>query len=156
MKSIARFFSLLLASALFLLLVPPVHAAAIDETLPDAQTLNQLELRAQQANPRDQCYLYTQLVHTMTELAVKEMADGDDVQANATLNQVNRYARLIQVNLEQNTKRLKNAEMLMHHTTLRLAQALHLASEDDRTTVQATLKQLDLIQDQILDQVFNH
>jgi hypothetical protein len=84
------------------------------------------------------------------------MVNGDDEQANATLKQVNRYAHLIQVNLEQNTKRLKNAEMLMHHTTLRLAQALHLASEDDRTTVQATLKQLDLVQNQILDQVFNH
>ena len=155
MKSIARFPALLVASALFLLLTPPVHAA-IDETLPDAQTLSQLEQRAEQANPRDQCYLYTQLVHTMTELAVKEMADGDDDQASATLKQVNHYAHLIQVNLEQNTKRLKNAEMLMHHTTLRLAQALHLASEDDRTTVQATLKQLDLVQDQILDQVFNH
>ncbi|HUZ96666.1 MAG TPA: hypothetical protein VMU57_17325 [Edaphobacter sp.] len=155
MKSIARFSALLVISALFLLLAPPVHAA-IDETLPDAQTLGQLELRAEQANPRDQCYLYTQLVHTMTELAVKEMTDGDDDQASATLKQINRYAHLIQVNLEQNTKRLKNAEMLMHHTTLRLAQALHLASEDDRTTVQATLKQLDLVQDQILNQVFNH
>lgn len=155
MKSIARFSALLVASSLFLLLTPPVHAA-IDETLPDAQALNQMELRAEQANPRDQCYLYTQLVHTMTEMAVKEMADGEDDQASATLKQINRYAHLIQVNLEQNTKRLKNAEMLMHHTTLRLAQALHLASEDDRTTVQATLKQLDLVQDQILDQVFNH
>ena len=155
MRSITRFSALFLTSALFLLLAPPVQAA-IDETTPDAQALSQLELRAQQANPRDQCYLYTQLVHTMTELAVKEMADGDDDQASATLKQINRYAHLIQVNLEQNTKRLKNAEMLMHHTTLRLAQALHLASEDDRTTVQATLKQLDLIQDQILNQVFNH
>jgi hypothetical protein len=155
MKSIARFFALLVASSLFLLLTPPVHAA-IDETLPDAQALNQMELRAEQANPRDQCYLYTQLVHTMTEMAVKEMADGEDDQASATLKQINRYAHLIQVNLEQNTKRLKNAEMLMHHTTLRLAQALRLASEDDRTTVQATLKQLDLVQDQILNQVFNH
>ena len=155
MKSIARFPALLLVSALFLLLTPPVHAA-IDETLPDAQALSQMELRAQQANPRDQCYLYTQLVHTMTEMAVKEMADGDSDQASATLKQINHYAHLIQVNLEQNTKRLKNAEMLMHHTTLRLAQSLYLASEDNRTTVQATLKQLDLIQDQILDQVFNH
>jgi hypothetical protein len=155
MRFLTRFFTLLLASALFLLLTPSVHAA-IDETTPDAQTLNQLELRAQQASPRDQCYLYTQLVHTMTEIAVKQMVNGDDEQANATLKQVNRYAHLIEVNLEQNTKRLKNAEMLMHHTTLRLAQALHLASEDDRTTVQATLKQLDLVQNQILDQVFNH
>jgi hypothetical protein len=58
MKSIARFPALLLVSAFFLLLAPPVHAA-IDETLPDAQGLSQLELRAQQANPRDQCYLST-------------------------------------------------------------------------------------------------
>lgn len=155
MKSICRPFTLLLASALFLTATPPVHAA-IDESVPDAQTLNQLELRAEQANPRDQCYLYTELVHTMTEMAVKQMVNGDDDQANATLQQINRYARLIQTNLEKNTKRLKNAEMLMHHTTLRLAQALHLASEDNRTTVQATLKQLDLVQNQLLDQVFNH
>ena len=155
MKSICRVFSLILASVFFLILTPAVHAA-IDETVPDAQTLNQLELRAQQASPRDQCYLYTQLVHTMTEMAVQQIVDGDEDQANATLKQVNRYAHLIQLNLEQNTKRLKNAEMLMHHTTLRLAQALHLASGDDRTTVQATLKQLDLVQNQLLDQVFNH
>jgi hypothetical protein len=155
MKSICRLLVLPLVSALFLILAPPVHAA-IDETLPDAQALSELELRAQQANPRDQCYLYTQLVHTMTEMAVQQIVAGDEDRATATLAQVNRYAHLIQVNLEQNTKRLKNAEMLMHHTTLRLAQALHLASGDDRTTVQATLRQLDLVQNQLLDQVFNH
>lgn len=155
MKSICRFSSLLVVSALFLTLTPQARAA-IDETIPDAQALSQLELRAAQANPRDQCYLYTQLVHTMTEMAIQQIVNGDDDQANATLKMVNRYAHLIQANLEQNTKRLKNAEMLMHHTTLRLAEALHLASGDDRTTVQATLKQLDLVQDQLLDQVFNH
>jgi hypothetical protein len=155
MRFSTRTSSLLLASALLLFFTPQVQAA-IDETTPDAQALSQLELRAQQANPRDQCYLYTQLVHTMTEIAVKQMVNGDDEQANATLKQINRYAHLIQVSLEQNTKRLKNAEMLMHHTTLRLAQALHLAPEDDRSNVQATLKQLDLVQNQLLDQVFNH
>lgn len=155
MKSISRLFTFLLASALFLTLTPLVHAA-IDENLPDAQALSQLELRAQQANPRDQAYLYTELVHTMTELAVKQIVNGDEDQANATLKQIDTYAHLISTSLARNTKRLKNAEMLMHHTTLRLAQSLHLASGDDRTTVQATLKQLDLVQDQLLDQVFNH
>lgn len=155
MKFINRFFTLLLASALFLPLTPPVYAA-IDESVPDAQTLSQLELRAQQANPRDRCYLYAELVHTMTEMAVKQIVNGDDDRAAATLSQIDRYAHLIPVNLEKNSKRLKNAEMLMHHTTQRLAEALHLASGDDRTTVQATLKQLDLVQDQLLDQVFNH
>jgi hypothetical protein len=155
MKSIVSFVALLLVAVLFLLLAPPVYAA-IDETLPDAQAITQLELRAQQANPRDQCYLYTELVHTMTEMAVKQIVNGDEDQANATLTRINAYAHLISINLAANTKRLKNAEMLMHHTTLRLAQSLHLASGDDRNTVQATLKQLDVVQNQILDHVFDH
>lgn len=155
MKSIYKALSFLLGSLLLLTFTPLVYAA-IDESVPDAQTLSQLELRAKQANPRDQCYLYTELVHTMTEMAVKQIVNGDDDQANATLSKINQYAHLIQLNLEKNTRRLKNAEMLMHHTTLRLAQSLHLASGDDRTTVQATLKQLDLVQDQLLDQVFSH
>lgn len=155
MKSIAKLFALILVFALFLVLTPPVHAA-IDETVPDAQALSQLELRAQQADPRDQCYLYTELVHTMTEMAVQQIVNGDDDQANATLTKIAKYAQLISASMARNTKRLKNAEMLMHHTTLRLAQSLHLASSDDRTTVQATLKQLDLVQNQLLDQVFDH
>lgn len=155
MKSLVSFVALLLVAAFFLFLVPPVYAA-IDETPADAQTIHQLELRAQQANPRDQCYLYTELVHTMTEMAVKQIVNGDEDQANATLTKINTYAHLISINLAANTKRLKNAEMLMHHTTLRLAQSLHLASGDDRNTVQATLKQLDVVQNQILDHVFDH
>jgi hypothetical protein len=145
----------ILTPILLFALTPPLHAAA-DETLPDAQTLSQMVLTAQQANPRDQCYLYAQLVHTMTEMAVKQIADGDDDNANATLKQVNYYAHLIQTNLAKNTKRLKNAELLMDRTTVRLAQALHLSSDEDRTDVQATLKQLNGIHNQLLDQVFSH
>ena len=147
---------LLVTTPLFLTLCTPVHAANFDEALPDATALTQLELRAQQANPRDQCYLYVELVHTMTEMAVKQIANGDDDSAAATLKQISRYAQLIQSNLARNTKRLKNAEMLLDHTTVRLAQALHLTSDEDRTTAQATLKQLNLVQNQLLDQVFSH
>ena len=155
MISNLRFSALLLVPA-FLLTFTPQAVAGINETIPDAQTLSQMEQRAQAANPRDQCYLYTELVHTMTEMAVKQIADGDDGNTNAVLRQIDRYSHLIQESLAKNTKHLKNAEMLMHHTTRRLAESLHLASGDDRSNVQATLKQLDLVQDQILNQVFNH
>ena len=147
---------LLVTVPLFLILCTPVHAASFDETQPDAQVITQMELRAQQANPRDQCYLYAELVHTMTEKAVKQIANGDDDSAAATLKQISRYAHLVQLNLAKNTKRLKSAEMLLDHTTVRLAQALHLTSPEDRTNVQATLKQLSLVQNQLLDQVFSH
>jgi hypothetical protein len=148
--------TLLLPLPLLFTLCTPVHASAIDETLPDAQTLTRLELQAQQAKPREQCFLYTELVHTMTEIAGKQMIDGDTDQASATLKKIEHYAQLIHLGLARDTKRLKNAELLMHHTTRRLGEYLRRASGEDKPTLQATLKQLNVVQDELLTQVFNH
>ncbi len=147
--------ALLLLSFLLIFCAPAI-AASIDESLPDAQALNQLELRARQASPRDQCFLYAELVHTMTEIAGRQMLQGDVDQASATLKQVERYAALIHLGLSNDTKRVKNTEQLMHHTTYRLGEYLHQASGEDRATLQATLKQLDQVHDELLAQVFNH
>ncbi len=148
--------ALILAPVFLLTAVPRVSASNIDENPPDPQTLAQMELRAQQANPRDQCYLYTELVHSMTDVAVRQIANGDDEKAAVTLRQISRYAHLIEASLAKNTKRLKNAEILMDRTTTHLAEALHFTSGDDRENLQATLRQLNGVQNQLLDQVFNH
>jgi hypothetical protein len=153
MKSILRFAFLL---SLPLLLATPSRAASVDDNLPTAEALLQLEQRAQQANPRDQCFLYTELVHVMTEIAGKQMLNGDVDQATATLKKVNAYAMLIHVDLTSNSKRVKNAEELMHHTSYRLGEYLRKASNEDRDTLQATLKQLDQVHDELLAQVFKH
>src|SRR3984885_15416181 len=146
----------LLLLPLFLAFCTPVLASSNDKKLPDAQALSQLELRAEQANPREQCFLYTELVHTMTEIAGKQMLDGNIDQASATLRKVEHYAELIHLGLARDTKRLKNAELLMHHTTYRLNEYLHQASGEDQATLQATLKQLDNVHNELLSQVFNH
>ena len=151
MKSIFRFAFLL---SLPLLLATPSRAANVDDNLPNAQALLALELRAQQAKPQDQCFLYTELVHVMTEIAGKQMLDGDVDQATATLKKVNDYAKLIHMDLSSNSKRVKNAEELMHHTSYRLGEYLRKASNEDRDTLQATLKQLDQVHDDLLAQVF--
>ena len=151
MKSILRFAFLL---SLPLLLATPSRAANVDDNLPNAQALLALELRAQQAKPQDQCFLYTELVHVMTEIAGKQMLDGDVDQATATLKKVNDYAKLIHMDLASNSKRVKNAEELMHHTSYRLGEYLRKASNEDRDTLQATLKQLDQVHDELLAQVF--
>lgn len=130
--------------------------AAIDDTVPTPQTLADLAQRAQQAKPREQCFLYTELVHRMTEKAGKEIVNGDTDQAAATLKQVNQYAHMIHMSLASDTKRLKTAEELMHHTTYKLGELLHLVSGEDKDTVQATLKQLDQVNDELLTQVFSH
>jgi len=155
MKLILRF-AFLLSLPLLLSLTTPAQAASIDDNLPTAEAITQLELRAQQANPRDQCFLYTELVHVMTEMAGKEMLNGDVDQATATLKKVNAYAKLIHMDMTSNSKRLKNAEELMHHTSYRLGEYLHKASNEDRDTLQSTLKQLDQVHDELLAQVFKH
>ena len=155
MKLILRF-AFLLSLPLLLSLTTPAQAASIDDNLPTAEAITQLELRAQQANPRDQCFLYTELVHVMTEMAGKEMLNGDVDQATASLKKVNAYAKLIHMDMTSNSKRLKNAEELMHHTSYRLGEYLHKASNEDRDTLQATLKQLDQVHDELLAQVFKH
>jgi hypothetical protein len=148
--------AVILSLLLYLILCPRVLASSTDETITDAQAITQLELRAQQANPRDQCFLYTELVNSMTEIAGKQMLNGDVDQASATLKKVEHYATLIHLNLANDTKRLKNAEQLMHHTTYRLGEYLHKASGEDRATLQATLKRLDQVHDELLAQVFSH
>ncbi len=150
-----RKFRLLVLSFLLLLCAPAI-AASIDESLPDARALSQLELRAQQASSRDQCFLYAELVHTMTEVAGRQMLRGDIEQASATLKRVEHYATLIHLGLANDTRRIKNAEQLMDHTTFRLGEYLHQASGEDRATLQATLKQLDQVHDELLAQVFKH
>jgi phosphomevalonate kinase len=118
--------------------------------------LAQLELRAQQAGPRDQCFLYTELVNTMTEIAGRQMLNGDVDQASVTLKKVNHYAQLIHLDLASNSKRLKNAEMLLHHTTYRLGEYLHKASSEDQDTLKTTLKQLDKVHEELLAEVMKH
>lgn len=156
MKLNHRFTDFLLPLSLFVPLYVTAHAASVDENLPDAQALAQLEIRAQQAGPRDQCFLYTELVHTMTEIAGKQMLDGDIDKASDTLKKVNHYALLIHMDLASNSKRIKNAEMLMHHTTYKLSEYLHRASGEDQDTLKATLKQLDKVHEELLAEVLKH
>jgi hypothetical protein len=156
MKFILRFAAVLLPLSLSLAPCTAALASSVDANLPDAQALAQLELRAQQAGPRDQCFLYTELVHTMTEIAGKQMLNGDIDQASSTLKKVNHYAQLIHMDLASNSKRIKNAEMLMHHTTYRLAEYLHKASGEDQDTLKLTLKQLDKVHEELLAEVMKH
>ena len=139
-----------------LCLAVPAHAAAADEAVFTPEALAQLEQRASIAKPREQCFLYTELVHAMTAKAGKELSDGDTDNAAATLKQVNRYAHMIHMNLAHDTKKIKDAQMLMNHTTYRLAQYLHLVSGEDQQTVKDTLKQLNQVNDELLTQVFQH
>jgi hypothetical protein len=154
-RSLARPFFLL---AILLCFAAPLRARALslDEMILNDAALTQLEARAEAAQPREQCFLYAELVHNLTERAGKQLSDGESEQASATFKRIDALAQKIHMSLARDTKRLKNAEMLMHHTTRRLADMMHVASNDDRAVVQSTLKQLDKVQSELLAQVFVH
>ena len=113
-----------------------------------------LQAKANQAQPRDRCYLYAELVSQMTDLAGHQLSSGDSGQASETLKLVQLYAEKIQIGVADDSKKLKDAELLVRRTSFRLKDILGGASLEDRETLEATLKQLNQVQAQLMTQVF--
>ncbi|HTW60449.1 MAG TPA: hypothetical protein VMD55_01505 [Terracidiphilus sp.] len=132
----------------------PLRASSPDEKSPDQQAIEALEARASQAEPRDQCFLYAQLVHQMTELSVKQYAAGNVEAANSLLRKIQTFAQKIHLSLANNDKRLKNAEILLNHTAFRLNEMLHATDYQDRPLVQQTLAQVNQAQSEAMMDVF--
>ncbi len=136
--------------------VPSSHASGIDEKIADPAALAALESKALLAGPKEQCFLYAEVVHQMTELAGRQLSAGEFDHASLTLKIVRTYAEKIHMGMADDSKRLKNAEILMRHTAFRLKELLGSAALDDRPTLQATLTQLDSVQTELMQQVFKH
>jgi hypothetical protein len=128
-------------------------AYAVDERIADPQALAALMAKADQAQPKEQCFLYAELVHQMTELAGQQLSAGDQ-RASETLHLIQKYAQKIHMGVAEDGKKMKNAEQLMRHTEFRLNDILNGASYDDRQVLQSTLKQLEQVQTELMMQVF--
>ena len=133
----------------------PTSASAASLAL-DAAALIQLEQRAEHAIPREQCFLYTELVEIYTDTAARQLAAGEIEQASASLKRVQTFAGYIHMGLAKDSKRLKNAEMKVHSASFRLGQFLREVSTEDKPVIESTLKQLEKVHDELLAQVFAH
>lgn len=134
--------------------VVPLCAASPNSSLPDQQTIETLEARANQAQPREQCFLYAQLVQQMTEMSIRQYQAGDVSKATGLLQQIQRIARKIHLTLHDDDKRLKNAELMLSHTAFRLNEMLQATSIEDRPLVEQTLSQVTDAKNAALMQVF--
>jgi hypothetical protein len=138
-----------------LLLAPVGHASGADNKPPlDPVALSALVAKANVASPRDQCFLYAELVHQMTLVAGRQLSEGQD--PSATLRAVRDYTQKIHLGEAKDNKRLKNAQILMEHTAFRLNEFLHSAALDDRPILESTLKNLNEVQNELMMQVFRH
>jgi hypothetical protein len=150
MRSTASLVVALLITAFAL----PASASGIDNKIPDMETILALESRANLAEPREQCFLYAELVHQMTELSVRQYAAGEVGKATDLLKRIQQFAQKIHLSLAKNDKRVKNAEILLNHSAFRLTGMLHSSSFEDRSLVQDTLSDVTLAQKESMFQVF--
>jgi len=141
-------------AVLFSVTAGPACAANIDDKPMDMQTIQALEARADQAGPREQCFLYAEVVHQMTEVSLRQYAAGDVENANKMLKQIQQFAHKIHLSMADNDKRLKNAEILLRHTAFRLNEMLHGSRFEDRPLVQETLTDVNQAQSEAMMQVF--
>jgi len=132
----------------------PARASGVDNMVLDAGALMQLEQRAAEANPRDQCFLYAEVVQGFTELAGRQMAAGEEEQAGATMRHVDEIAVKLHGATAADAKRLKMAEVMMDRTTRHLADMVRVASTEQRTVMQRTLHHLNTVHSELLATVF--
>ena len=149
-----RFVFTTLAISVLTLSCSSARALAADERIPTPEAMSALVAKAEQALPKEQCFLYAELVHQMTELAGQQMNTGDGNGASESLKLVQKYAEKIHMGVAEDGKKMKNAEQLMRHTSYRLKDILNAASYDDRQAMEATLKQLEQVQTELMMQVF--
>lgn len=143
------------AFLVFALTAGPTFASNIDSLPPDQQTIDALLVKASQAQPRDQCFIYAEVVHQMTELSIRQYAAGDTSKAAGLLKQIQEFSQKIHLSMAENDKRMKNAEMLLSHTAFRLTEMLHSSNLEDQALVKQTLAQVNQAQNEALMQVFS-
>jgi hypothetical protein len=134
--------------------VLPARASGFDDKIIDQDTINALQTKILQAQPREQCFLYAELVHEMTEYSVHQYAAGEGDKAAGLLKQVQQLAHKIHLGVSDDNKRLKNAEILLRHTAFRLNEMLHNSSLEDQPLVAETLAQVSQAQNEAMMQVF--
>jgi hypothetical protein len=132
----------------------PARASGFDDKPFDQDSINALQAKILQAQPREQCFLYAELVHQMTEFSLQQYAAGDGDKAAGLLKQVQTLAHKIHLSMSDDNKRLKNAQILLRHTAFRLNEMLHASSLEDQPLVAETLHQVNQAQDEAMLQVF--
>ena|ERR1700751_80439 len=143
-------------TVLFLLPVTaiPARASSVDEKIPDQQSIAALESKVAQAQPKEQCFLYAELIHQMTEFSLRQYAAGNVEKANDMLMQIQQFAHKVHLSVAADNKRLKNAEILLRHTAFRLNEMLHSSNFEDRPLLEQTLAQVNKAENEAMLQVF--
>jgi hypothetical protein len=137
----------------FVLPLSCMHAAASGPNV-SQRALASLQAKADQAQPRDRCFLYAMLVSHMTNLAGQQFDSDDRRQASESLKLAQRYIENIRTGVTGDSRKLKDAELLIRRSSFQLRSILRESSLEDQLALETTLKELNQVQEQLMIQVF--
>ena len=132
------------------------RAFAATDTPMDAAAIAHLAEKAALADVRDRPYLYARLVRAGTDLAGREMGNGDTEQAADALRSVENYANALDISLDARARKLREAEILLRESAFSLRSELKSASLEDRPAMAEALKQIDDAEAKVMEAVFEH
>ncbi len=132
------------------------RASTVEESMVDLSMLATMEDRAAIAEPRERCYLYTELLHNWTEQAGRDFAAGDDDAAKTAMQHADADAAKLKAAIARDSKRLKNAELILEHSVHRLSDMMRVTTMEQRETMQTVLRHVSSVHDDLLAAVFAH
>jgi hypothetical protein len=127
------------------------RASGLDSGATDLATL---QAKADHAPPRERCFLYAELVGQLADRAGQQLNSGESDQASESLRLLRQYAEQIDSAITDDTRKLKDAELLTRRASFRLSNMLRGASYEDRPVLDATLKLVYRAQTNLMMQVF--
>ncbi|MGH9493332.1 MAG: hypothetical protein ACRD2K_07500 [Terriglobales bacterium] len=132
----------------FLLLAPLACLALVGETL------EELKAKAAAATGGEQAILCARVAREEVELANQHFTDGNVDQGHAAVRDAVAYAEKARDAARTSRKKIKQTEISIGKTARRLSDIGKTLAVDDRPAVEQAVKELEHIQDQLLEAMF--
>ncbi|MFI5089530.1 MAG: hypothetical protein ACHP7P_05690 [Terriglobales bacterium] len=118
------------------------------------EPLEALKARAENAKPQDQAYLFATIARREVNEADRFYTEGDITNATKAVDDVVNYAARATEAARKSGKHLKDTEILLRATARRLDDVGRTLNFDDRPYVEAAVKQVEKLRQQLLDHMF--
>ena len=130
-----------------------VLAACVSAKTRD-ETLENLKARAESARPQDQGSLFAAIASREVNEADRYYTEGDIAKATQAVDEVVRYAGRAAEAAQKSGKHLKNTEISLRATARRLDDVRKTLSFEDRSYVEAAVKQVEKLRQELLEHMF--
>lgn len=135
-------------TAAILLLAPLACLALVGESL------EELKAKAAAASGGEQATLCARVAREEVELANQRFTDGSVDQGHAAVREAVAFAGKARDAARRSKKKMKQTEIAIGRTARRLNDISKTLAIDDRPAVEQAVKELEHIQDQLLDAMF--